>query len=111
MYFGDQIEDHGTSCAGEIGMVKSNDHCGVGVAYDCSLGGLKIDMDEFSDLAAARVLGHNSSYIDIYSISWGPYDNGYSVHGPGHLTKLTLRNGVQNVTGERIKKLQPPSFL
>ena len=32
-------DSHGTSCAGEIGMAKDNDYCGVGVAYNCNLGG------------------------------------------------------------------------
>lgn len=30
---------HGTSCAGEVAMGK-NHSCGVGVAYDCNIGGL-----------------------------------------------------------------------
>ena len=34
-------DSHGTSCAGEIGMARDNSYCGVGVAYDCRLGGEK----------------------------------------------------------------------
>ncbi len=35
--------DHGTCCAGVIAMNKSNDHCGVGVAYHSTItGGLLI---------------------------------------------------------------------
>ena len=34
-----QREDHGTSCAGEIAMVKDNGVCGVGVAYQSSITG------------------------------------------------------------------------
>jgi len=34
------LESHGTSCAGEIAMVRDNNKCGVGVAYQCSLGGM-----------------------------------------------------------------------
>ena len=34
-----QREDHGTSCAGEIAMVKNNGVCGVGVAYQSSITG------------------------------------------------------------------------
>ena len=30
---------HGTSCAGEIAMVKDNGVCGVGVAYDSKISG------------------------------------------------------------------------
>ena len=43
----DEIDDHGTSCAGEIGMAKSNGDCGVGIAYECYLGGLKIVISKY----------------------------------------------------------------
>ena len=33
------MDSHGTSCAGEIGMARDNNYCGVGVAYNCKLGG------------------------------------------------------------------------
>ena len=84
-------------CAGEIGMAKSNNQCGVRVAYECNLGGLKIDFNSSSDLQTADVLRHNSSYIDVYSNSWGPDDSGFSIGGPGHLTLLTLETGAKNV--------------
>ena len=29
---------HGTRCSGVVGAAR-NDHCGVGVAYECNLGG------------------------------------------------------------------------
>ena len=32
-------DSHGTACAGEIGMVRSNGVCGVGVAYDSKIAG------------------------------------------------------------------------
>ncbi len=32
-------ESHGTNCAGEIAMAKSNSHCGVGVAYNSQITG------------------------------------------------------------------------
>ena len=91
------FDDHGTSCAGEIGMAKSNDQCGTGVAYDCNLGGLKIDLNSISDLQIADALGHNDSYISIYSNSWGPLDFGFTVEGPGLMTSMTLENGVLSV--------------
>ena len=74
--FGDKIDDHGTSCAGKIGMAKGNCHCGAGVAHECNLGGLKVDFNSLSDLQVASALGHNNSYIDVYSNSWGPPDTG-----------------------------------
>ena len=96
-YFGPQIDSHGTSCAGEIGMAKSNGRCGAGVAHDCNLGGLKIDLSSLSDMQVADALGHNDSYISVYSNSWGPLDLGFIVGGPGILTSLTLVLGALTV--------------
>ena len=78
-------------------MAKSNDVCGVGVAYECNLGGLKVDLGSLDDLTTADALGHNESYIDIYSNSWGPPDFGFIVEGPAYLTTLTLETGAQTV--------------
>ena len=33
-----ELNSHGTSCAGEVAMSR-NCSCGVGVAYDCKIGG------------------------------------------------------------------------
>lgn len=76
-------------------MAKSNGQCGVGVAYECNLGGLKIDTS--SSFATASALRYNKNYIDIYSISWGPADWGFVVHAPTYLTEFILKDGVQNV--------------
>jgi len=39
-FSGGKQDRHGTSCAGEIAMVKDNGVCGVGVAYDSRISGL-----------------------------------------------------------------------
>ena len=78
-------------------MAKSNDVCGVGVAYECNLGGLKLNFSDVTDLTSAAALGRSKSYIDIYSNSWGPDDLGYIVDGPAYLTTLTLENGALSV--------------
>lgn len=31
---------HGTRCAGEVAAVAFNNYCGVGVAYNASIGGM-----------------------------------------------------------------------
>ena len=33
------VESHGTSCSGAVALVKSNDVCGVGVAYNAGIAG------------------------------------------------------------------------
>ena len=45
----------------------------------------------------AKALQYRRDIIDIYSNSWGPVDNGYSVEGPGRKTKLALQEGVRKV--------------
>ncbi len=37
-YDGDEPDRHGTSCGGEIAMAKDNNQCGIGVAYNSSIG-------------------------------------------------------------------------
>ena len=32
-------DNHGTSCAGIVAMVKSNNVCGVGIAYESQIAG------------------------------------------------------------------------
>ena len=50
-----------------------------------------------SDADEARALSYASNHIDIYSSSWGPNDKGFTVAGPGYLSKLAIRNGVEKV--------------
>ncbi len=47
-----------------------------------------------TDLVESQSLMHKRDYIDIYSASWGPEDDGFTVDGPGNLTKTALKEGV-----------------
>ena len=78
-------------------MVKDNGRCGVGVAYESSLGALKFNVSRGSDITESLGLGHMNNYIKVYSNSWGPSDFGFKVEGPGRLTKQTLFNGATRV--------------
>ena len=51
-----------------------------------------------SDMNEARSLSYRKDIVDIYSNSWGPYDSGYTVDGPGQLTEMALQNGVREVS-------------
>lgn len=55
-----------------------------------------------TDAAEASALGYQMNHIQIYSNSWGPYDNGFVVDGPGPLLKAVLENGVKRVCTEAI---------
>ncbi|KAL0100697.1 hypothetical protein PUN28_019229 [Cardiocondyla obscurior] len=85
---------HGTRCAGEIAMEANNRKCGVGVAFEASIGGIKL-LDGFvNDRVEGEALGYKSDLIDIYSASWGPADNGQSLEAPGRLAGEALERGV-----------------
>ena len=46
-----------------------------------------------TDAVEASSLSHGRNLVDIYSISWGPDDDGISLDGPGPLTKRALKEG------------------
>lgn len=51
-----------------------------------------------NDAVEAKALSLNTDYIDIYSASWGPEDDGETVDGPGPLAKRAFVNGVTSVS-------------
>ena len=89
---------HGTRCAGEIAAVR-NDVCGVGVAYDAKVGGLRILSKSISDEDEAVAINYEMQKNQIYSCSWGPPDDGRAMEGPSVLIKRALVNGIQNGRG------------
>uniref|UniRef100_A0A060TCW0 ARAD1D46200p n=1 Tax=Blastobotrys adeninivorans TaxID=409370 RepID=A0A060TCW0_BLAAD len=86
---------HGTRCAGEIAAVR-NDVCGLGVAYEASIAGIRILSGRISEAEEALSLNYAMDKNDIYSCSWGPPDDGRSVAEPGMVVRRALINGVQN---------------
>ena len=86
---------HGTRCAGEIAAKGNNSICGVGVAFNCRIGGIRLLDGKVTDRLEADALSFNNNYIDIFSASWGPLDDGKTVDGPGVLAKQALSNGVK----------------
>lgn len=86
---------HGTRCAGEIAAVK-NGVCGVGVAYNAKIGGLRILSKVITDEDEAVAMNYAYQKNQIYSCSWGPPDDGRSMDAPGILIKRAMVNAVQN---------------
>lgn len=85
---------HGTRCAGEIAAAK-NKVCGVGMAYDSRIAGVRILSGPIDDADEASAINYAYQQNDIYSCSWGPPDDGASMEQPGVLIKRALVNGVQ----------------
>ena len=105
--FNDQVEDpkprlsddkHGTRCAGEIAAVR-NDVCGVGVAYDSKVSGVRILSKIISNADEAIALNYAYHENQIYSCSWGPPDDGEHMEAPDILIQRALVNGVQKGRG------------
>ncbi|KAG0652288.1 Kexin [Hyphodiscus hymeniophilus] len=86
---------HGTRCAGEVSAVK-NDVCGVGVAYDSKIAGIRILSKLITDADEAIAMNYAFQLNQIYSCSWGPPDDGLSMEAPGILIKKAMVNAVQN---------------
>lgn len=87
-------DKHGTRCCGEIAAAK-NDVCGVGVAYDSKIAGIRILSKPIDDVDEASAINYGLQKIDIYSCSWGPIDNGVTMDEPGILIKRAMVNGIQ----------------
>jgi proprotein convertase subtilisin/kexin type 2 len=94
-YTDDWFNSHGTRCAGEVAAKRDNGICGVGVAYDSKVAGIRmLDQPYMTDLIEANSMGHEPDLIDIYSASWGPTDDGKTVDGPRNATMRAIVRGV-----------------
>ncbi|XP_061100380.1 furin (paired basic amino acid cleaving enzyme) a isoform X2 [Conger conger] len=96
-----QLNDnrHGTRCAGEVAAEAGNGVCGVGVAFNAKIGGVRMLDGEVTDVVEAQSLSLNPQHIDIYSASWGPEDDGKTVDGPAKMAKEAFLRGVTEGRG------------
>ncbi|XP_048454088.1 PC3-like endoprotease variant B [Rhincodon typus] len=95
----DGSNGHGTKCAGEVAMEADNNFCGVGIAHNAKIGGIRILDGRVTDALEAASLTYNNNYIDIYSCCWGPKDNGQNFDGPRLLTTKALQEGAEKGRG------------
>jgi kexin len=91
-------DHHGTRCAGQIAAAK-NDACGVGIAYESKVAGIRILSGPISDIDEAAALNFGFQNTSIYSCSWGPTDDGRSMEAPGYLVEQAVVNGITNGRG------------
>jgi kexin len=87
-------DKHGTRCAGEVAAGK-NDFCGLGVAYNAKIAGVRILSAPISDKDEAAAMIYALDKNHIYSCSWGPPDDGKSMDAPGILIKSAMLQGIQ----------------
>ncbi|XP_034384395.1 neuroendocrine convertase 1-like [Cyclopterus lumpus] len=95
----DEENSHGTRCAGEVAMEANNSYCGVGIAFNARIGGIRLLGGSVTDAMEATALTFNIHFIDIYVCSWGPRDDGATVDGPHGLTARALRLGAHEGRG------------
>ncbi|XP_044065359.1 furin-like protease kpc-1 isoform X2 [Siniperca chuatsi] len=95
----DEENSHGTRCAGEVAMEANNSYCGVGIAFNARIGGIRLLNGSVTDAMEATALTFNIHFIDIYVCSWGPKDDGAEMDGPQSLTEKALRLGTQKGRG------------
>ncbi|KAJ7358833.1 hypothetical protein OS493_020668 [Desmophyllum pertusum] len=95
------VSGHGNNCAGVIAGAANNSLCGVGLAYNAKIAGVRLFDDDINvrstDATESAALLHKIEMVDIYSNSWGPGEGGWEVEGPGVLTSRALRIGTEKV--------------
>lgn len=92
-------DQHGTRCAGEVAAVK-NDICGVGVAYDARISGVRMLSGPLSDVDEAESIVYQiNNGNDIFSCSWGPPDDGRTMQAPDILSRRAIARAVQQGRG------------
>ncbi|XP_029008957.1 furin (paired basic amino acid cleaving enzyme) b isoform X5 [Betta splendens] len=90
---------HGTRCAGEVAAAANNGVCGIGVAFNARIGGVRMLDGEVTDVVEAHSLSLNPQHVHIYSASWGPEDDGKSLDGPAKLAKEAFLQGITKGRG------------
>ncbi|KAI7849032.1 peptidase S8/S53 domain-containing protein [Circinella umbellata] len=88
-------DTHGTRCAGQIAAQK-NDICGIGIAYNSRVSGIRILSGEITDADEAAALNYKYQENDIFSCSWGPPDNGETMEAPDGILADAFINGIEN---------------
>ncbi|KAG2016489.1 kex protein [Coprinopsis cinerea AmutBmut pab1-1] len=91
-------QHHGTRCAGQIAASKNN-VCGVGIAYDSRVSGLRILGGRITTVDQATALNYGFQNVHIYSCSWGPRDDGTKMQAPRYIVRKAFLNGVNKGRG------------
>lgn len=91
-------DHHGTRCGGQIAALK-NGMCGVGLAYESKVAGLRILAGKITTADEAAALNYGYQNVSIYSCSWGPKDDGMHMQAPHYLARRAVLNGINKGRG------------
>lgn len=86
---------HGTRCGGEVAMVANNNLCGVGIAFNARIGGVRMLDGKVTDRLEGDAIGFGSDHVDISSASWGPNDNGKTLEKAGVMASKGILKAVK----------------
>ena len=89
-------DGHGTAVAGVAAGTGNNSIGVTGAAFGASIAGHRLIACGFSDSTGADALSYHNGGIDIYSNSWGPFDSGNILDGPGPITIAAIEDSVYN---------------
>ena len=89
-------DGHGTAVAGVAAGAGNNSVGVTGAAFGASIAGHRLIACGFSDSTAADALSYHNGGIDIYSNSWGPFDSGNILDGPGPITIAAIEDSIYN---------------
>ena len=89
-------DGHGTAVAGVAAGTGNNSIGVTGAAFGASIAGHRLIACGFSDSTSAEALSYHNGEIDIYSNSWGPFDSGNILDGPGPITIAAIEDSVYN---------------
>lgn len=87
-------------------MEANNRKCGVGVAFESWIGGIKLLDGLVNDRVEGEALGYRPDLVDIYTASWGPADDGKSLEAPGRLAEEALQRGVAMASIPKMKRFK-----
>ena len=90
------FDGHGTAVAGVAAGAGNNSIGVTGAAFGASIAGHRLIACGFSDSTSADALSYDNDEIDIYSNSWGPFDSGNILEGPGPITIAAIEDSVYN---------------
>lgn len=92
-------DSHGTESGGTACAAR-NDICGVGVAFNANITGVKILGAPVTDHQESLGLAYKTEKINqIMSNSWGPDDDGLRLEGPGVLSHAAIQYSIQRGRG------------
>ena len=89
-------DGHGTAVAGVAAGTGNNSIGVTGAAFGASIAGHRLIACGFSDSTGADALSYHNGGIDIYSNSWGPFDSGNILDGPGPITIAAIEDSIYN---------------